>query len=361
MICAFENFTDNIQVFIPGGIKQKILELSGLLFKNYSYKIPKKSKFYFIKYSSRTKNSFENAVIHSAFKTKCDLFYTRSPYIAKAAVENSLPTLFESHVFSHDTSQTSIKDFIATINRSTCSGIVSISDAITQEYLAHGLRQDKIMTSPDGVNLSAFSSPEPGTLGRLFGSQVYERPCLVYAGSLSKEKGAGFFADCATRLETFNLVIVGGNEAEASTLRNAHRGCPNLFIHRSVPHKLVPALLQEAEMLVMPYLSRGKLVPYMSPLKLFEYLAAGRPIISSDLPVLRPILSDGHNCLFFQPESHDSFRAGVLRAAGMDRAQHEALKERQILTARQYSWTNRAKAIIAWHLGMNSYDTGGEK
>ncbi len=276
-------------------------------------------------------------------------------------MDKSLPTLFESHVFSHDTSQTSIKDFIAALNRSACSGIVSISDAITQEYLAHGLRQEKILTSPDGVNLSAFSSPEPGTLGRLFGNHVYKRPCLVYTGSLSKEKGAGFFAECASRLETFNLVIVGGNEAEASALRSAHPGCPNLFIHRSVPHKLVPALLQEAEMLVMPYLNRGKLVPYMSPLKLFEYLAAGRPIISSELAVLRPILSDGHNCLFFRPESHDSFRASVLRAAEMDRSQREALKERQILAARQYSWTNRAKDIIAWHLGMISRKTGGEK
>ena len=67
-------------------------------------------------------------------------------------------------------------------------------------------------------------------------------------------------------------------------------------------------------MLVLPNTATEVSASYTSPLKLFEYLAAGRPIVASRLPALAEVLEDGINALLVAPE--DPARAGRRRSGG---------------------------------------------
>jgi glycosyltransferase involved in cell wall biosynthesis len=63
--------------------------------------------------------------------------------------------------------------------------------------------------------------------------------------------------------------------------------------------------------LVMPYTSQTPTVRYMSPLKMFEYMAAGRPIVATDFPVVREVLRDGETAILVKPDSAQALREGI--------------------------------------------------
>jgi glycosyltransferase involved in cell wall biosynthesis len=91
--------------------------------------------------------------------------------------------------------------------------------------------------------------------------------------------------------------------------------------------------------------SGGDIAPYLSPMKLFEYLASGRPILSSDLPVLREVLDDEFAVLL--PPGDVGAWAAALEALAADPARRERLGEAGRTAAGQYSWKARAERILA--------------
>ena len=91
--------------------------------------------------------------------------------------------------------------------------------------------------------------------------------------------------------------------------------------------------------------SGGDIGRYFSPMKLFEYMAAGRAILSSDLPVLREVLSD-ENSLLLPPGDLDAWEAGLLGLRD-DSAKRAALAANSLRDAQNFGWEARAARILA--------------
>ena len=320
------------------------------MFEPYGYTIPSNLKIHI---PSRLDDRFEERVLQKFHQPSRETIFTRSQYIAKRLAERGAPVLFESHAFSRDATKISMPKFIDAINTSSVSGIISISNEISAEYIGQGLNPKRILTLADAVNLTTFTRTDSGGLERLFGKIIYERPIMVYTGSLSKEKGAKFLTEASISLPEVNIAIIGGSPQESASLaKNYAKYSKNLFIHPSVPHKDIPSILHDASILVMPYLPEGTLIPYMSPLKLFEYLATGIPILSSELPVFSQILSNEDNCVLFDSGSIDSFCNRTKFLLEMSKEKKSTMRNSQIKTAMQFSWRNRAKTILDWHHAM---------
>ncbi len=84
----------------------------------------------------------------------------------------------------------------------------------------------------------------------------------------------------------------------------------------------------------------------MSPLKMFEYMAAGKPIISSDLPVLREVLEDGRNAILVPADDLAAWESAIHRLSGdpdlglrLGEAARRDLHER-------YTWDARAGRVL---------------
>ena len=88
----------------------------------------------------------------------------------------------------------------------------------------------------------------------------------------------------------------------------------------------------------------GDASAYMSPMKMFEYMATGRLIISSDLPVLREILN-GTNAVLCDPEDLDAWQRGIERAM-KDRAWRERLGQQARRDVEQYTWRRRVRRVL---------------
>ena len=108
----------------------------------------------------------------------------------------------------------------------------------------------------------------------------------------------------------------------------------------------VPELLRQADVLVLPNPASAIATRYTSPLKLFEYMAAGRPIVSSDLPSIREILSDHVNAVLVPPGDVAALTHGIEQLLGdptlANRLAHAALQD-----VPKYSWQRRAERLEA--------------
>jgi glycosyltransferase involved in cell wall biosynthesis len=228
--------------------------------------------------------------------------------------------------------------------------LIVISEPLQEIYQRdYGLRS---FVAPDGVDVSRFE-PRRTTADAQQSLGLEPGPWVVYVGGLYAGRGLEtLFAACG-RLPV-KLLIVGGRdqtEVEHWRERATQLGVGNVRFTGYQPPAQVPLYLFAADILAMPYSART-LTPsgedttaWMSPLKLYEYLAAGRPIVASDLPALRSTLIPEQNALLARPDDVESLRASIERLLN-DPALGQRLGPTAHQTALAHSWTNRARLIL---------------
>jgi glycosyltransferase involved in cell wall biosynthesis len=124
----------------------------------------------------------------------------------------------------------------------------------------------------------------------------------------------------------------------------------NLRLLGFVPQKELPLIHAASDVLLMPYertiavSSGGDTAAFASPMKAFEYLAAGRAILSSDLPVLHEVLNEG-NAVLLDPESIDAWEA-ALRTLVDDPSLRARLGQTARRDAARYSWLERTRRAL---------------
>jgi len=119
----------------------------------------------------------------------------------------------------------------------------------------------------------------------------------------------------------------------------------NILLVPYQKHAIIPYYLKAADILVLPN-EKGNAISekYTSPLKLFEYMASRRPIVCSDLPSLREILTD-KEALFFEAGNPSDLTKAIQKIAG-----NQELPEQLVYNAykkvQEYTWDKRAEKII---------------
>lgn len=211
--------------------------------------------------------------------------------------------------------------------------------------------------SPNGVELERFAGlPEPEEARRAWG--MPEQFTAGYAGHLYAGRGLELMLKLAGQVPEANFLWIGGEPeaVERWRRRAAERGLRNLDLRGFVPNAELPRWLAACEVLLMPYERRiavssgGDTAASASPMKAFEYLAAGRAILSSDLPVLREVLDE--RCALLLPPDDLAAWERALRGLIDDPEERQALGRRARKEAEQYSWRRRAaRALEGLELG----------
>jgi glycosyltransferase involved in cell wall biosynthesis len=109
----------------------------------------------------------------------------------------------------------------------------------------------------------------------------------------------------------------------------------------------VAARLRDADVLILPNRPSAISTDFTSPLKLFEYMASGRPIVASDLPSFREILRDGENALLVEAGNPQALVAGITRIKD-DPALAARLARQAAADVRDYTWPRRAERLEAY-------------
>jgi len=169
-----------------------------------------------------------------------------------------------------------------------------------------------------------------------------------YAGHLYPWKGIDVLIAALGQLTGVRGLIVGGLEGEDDVIRVkalAERTAPGRVTFAGmVDPPQVAALLQQADVLVVPNLPSRISAAYTSPLKLFEYMASGRPVVASDLPALREVLRPDDNAVLVEAGSADALAAGIRRVVE-DPAFGARLAAQARLDVAAYTWDKRAERL----------------
>jgi glycosyltransferase involved in cell wall biosynthesis len=176
-------------------------------------------------------------------------------------------------------------------------------------------------------------------------------PRVLYAGQLYPWKGVEVLVEAAARIEGCRLVILGGLEGEPDLERvralvRARGLLGRAEMRGTVPQREVSAELRRAAVVAVPFLHTAMTESHTSPLKAFEAMAAGRPLVASDLPSSREFLRHEETALLAAPGDADSLAAAIRRILD-DAALAERLARAAFAAAAGFSWDARARRLGA--------------
>lgn len=171
---------------------------------------------------------------------------------------------------------------------------------------------------------------------------------VAYVGHLFPGKGGETILAMARNNPALTFDIVG----DAGEFREALAGLANVVLHGQQTHQAAMVILDRAHAAIAPYSARteavdGKVISdWFSPLKIFEYMAHAKAIVSSDLPVIREILNDGETALLVTAGNDAGWsRALTSLAADPVLRTRLATAARTLLEA-EYSYDRRAEHIL---------------
>ena len=223
------------------------------------------------------------------------------------------------------------------------SGYVTITEGLRRELEKRFGPREKTAVVADGFRGTKDTKHTKDT------KEPKEPFTIGYAGHLYPWKGVELVVEAVAALPDTRGLIVGGHDKEPDLARvkafAEQLDCAGrmTFTGLLAPPE-VPARLAEADVLVLPNPRSAISNAFTSPLKLFEYMGSGRPIVASDLPSLREVLRDGENALLVEPGNPQALVAAIDRIkkdAGLGgRLAAQALQDVQAFT-----WARRAEAL----------------
>ncbi len=233
----------------------------------------------------------------------------------------------------------------------TCRGIVAISAGVRDDLLELGLDGARIAVEHDAVDLARFATLPGRAAARAELGLAEQDVVCAYTGGLLEWKGVDVLVEAARACPEVRFVIAGGMEADVARIRAAAAGLANVRVDGFQPPARVPLYLAAADLGVVPNRSRPAIsARYTSPLKVFEALAAGLPLVVSDLPSLREILASEADAVFAAPDDPAALAAGLRRLAA-DLGLRRALAARGRERVREHTWDARARRLLAWMEG----------
>ncbi len=234
------------------------------------------------------------------------------------------------------------------------AGIVVLTSSLRDIVLAYGVPPGRILVAPDAVDMRLFLDPSSVSEARRRLGIFSDHIAIGYVGRLSlhgkKEKGVSDLLAAFALLRSWRrdivLVIVGGPPsalARYQALARALGVFDSVVFAGHVPRADVPLWIMACDILAIPLPKTPFSSWYTSPLKLFEYMASGRPIIASDLPSLRDILDE--RTAIFAPASDPSGLAHVSMRLILDPLLRERLGRAARNAVLRHTWDARAIAI----------------
>jgi glycosyltransferase involved in cell wall biosynthesis len=315
------------------------------------YGVDSKFEIEFLPWGRHPGRSYAYA-IRSALRSRkmhADLIYTRFLSGAAAAVHLGNRVIFEAHARPAEQMRLGQLFLRSFARHERFVRLVVISEALRSDCAARTPSvASKLLVAHDGADplpLAAIPAELPGAKGAL---------TVGYVGQLYAGKGMELIIRLAPLCSWAQFHVVGGSAADVELWKTRARAMPNVHLHGFVPPGHVPRYLRAFDVLLAPYQRSvsvfgggGDVAKWMSPLKLFEYMAADRPVVCSDLPVLKEIVQDGATALLCDPEDAMAWSAALTRLRddlSLRRSLAAAARQRFDL---HHTWTARAQRVLA--------------
>ena len=285
-------------------------------------------------------------------KGSFDIVITRNIVFAYIATKwFGIPTIYDAH---HPLVNGGARwMFNGFKNSDNLKRFTTNSKGLAEIYLKEGLDEKKLVVAHNGVDLENFKISETKEQLRKDLGIPEDKLIICYCGNTYKGRGIELLISAAENYKNFYFLVVGGlredNERYEKTVNS--KKISNFELKGFVSHSLVPKYLLASDILVIPYTNEVTIKGgtnasrFTSPIKLFEYMAAGKPILSSELPTILEILEDGKTASLFEPGNSDSFCEKLDNL--LDNPEYmSTLSKNASNKVEEYTWEARVKKLI---------------
>ena len=225
--------------------------------------------------------------------------------------------------------------------------LIVITKALEQIYLkGYPSLEGHTVVLPDAANI-------PKTTNQ---TNVTDKETLTigYVGHLYQGRGIDLILELAKHFSEIDFLIVGGEEQDVAYWRRMSAELKNIHFAGFVDQKTLPSYYQKMDIVLAPYQQKVSVAgnknidtsQWMSPLKIFEYMAYKKAIIASNLPVLEEVLVHEHNAILCSPIDVESWKNAIDRLVEDQTLRLELSKEAYQTLNHSYTWDKRASQVI---------------
>lgn len=322
------------------------------------YAVDKKVKIKYL--SAFDRNFFINTVGGKKFnintaryikRNNPNFAYCRSYLTPYYCVKLGVPTIIETHTTNYENEN--LKKIYEIANNKNFLGMVTIHENIKAEHIKRGIPEEKILVADDGVDLKLFDIEDDRLFWRERLNLPRNKKIVLYCGSLYKEKGIKDIILTAKKLEIAKdiiFIIVGGHKKQIDEWKQycLSKKITNIVFTGFVSVSFVPQYLKSADVLIMPYkinLDYSVMdINTTSPIKLFEYMASNRPIVSSNIPVIAKLIKNKESGLLASSNDIDELATLILELLN-DGEKAKAISSNAFNLVKNYSWKSRCEKI----------------
>lgn len=230
----------------------------------------------------------------------------------------------------------------------TVRGWIAISGGVAEDLREFGVDPRRLLVAHDAVEAGRFEDLPGRREARTELGLDPNRPVVVYTGGLLAWKGVDLLVEAASRIESAQVVIAGGMDADVARLRERAAGASNVRIDGFQPPERVALYLAAADIGVVPNRSKPAIsARYTSPLKVFEAMGAGLPLVASDLPSLRELLEPDLDGVLVRPDDATALAEGLARLL-QDGELRGRMRARMRGRAGEHTWDARARRVLDW-------------
>ncbi len=301
--------------------------------------------------------------INRAAGWQADMVYTWMPQAAVYAQLRGLPVVLEVH--DRPTGKLGpwlLQRTVKMRGRKRLAVITRALVRVLETEFDLAIPKEVLVIAPDAVDLERYDNLPEAAVARTLLGLPPEQITAVYTGHLYAGRGVELLLGLAQAFPKVHFLLVGGNPQSVEQCRKQAEtmGLTNATLTGFIPNQKLALYQAAGDILLMPYgrmiagSSGGNTADICSPMKLFEYMAAGRAILSSDLPVLREVLNE-KNAAFCMADDLDSWIIGM-QALLDDPTKIQALSQQAKLDVQPYSWKARAEKTLANLVPMRGHE-----
>lgn len=347
MCQAYQQLGMEVTLVAPQGDTSQL----DTIWTQYGVRHPFEMKLYPNWKWSRRHTVFLRGVFLARRTPKPVIVHTRSAAAALYAAIAGIPTIYETH---SPLASRMERPYVWWLSKLPAfKKLIAVTTPIQKGYQDFVPSiADKIIVMNNGVDLDQFEPPQHASQRRK-ALGLKDNFTVGYIGSLFAGRGIEIILQVAPKMPHIEFLVVGGTTKDIEQWqRQADTNLPNITLRTAVPNHELPQFMQAADVLLMPYQREvavfgsktANSVDYMNPMKMYEYMAARRLIISSDLPMIRAVLTDDMAILC--PPDDVAAWQNAIEAVYQSPPQFERHLETSYQFIRENTWQHRVQRIL---------------
>ena len=271
--------------------------------------------------------------------------FTREIAIAYVFSFFNLKTIYEAH---KEPKTKTASFMIKQLKKFNNFKLVTISKALKDYYInEYNYEENQVFDYHDGVFLEKYDTfrniSKEGLRKKL--DLPIDKTIIMHTGSLYKGKDAELFKSIVDNLNDILFIQIGGSKEDITRYKEFYKDNKNIIFIGHQDHEKIIQYQMSADLLFYALTKSNSLWQFTSPLKLFEYMATGIPILGSNIGSVREVLNET-NSIPFDPEDEQSIVDGVRfylkNKVEVEKRAKNALKD----VREKYTWDKRAKSIL---------------